>query len=73
MSHPVAVLVELEYWADTAQRLHRLSSLPWFVFLDSCRAGGGRILGFTTPAANGNPMPVFDMPFAGASAVALNK
>ncbi|MCP5202444.1 MAG: aminodeoxychorismate synthase component I [Gammaproteobacteria bacterium] len=41
MSHPVAVLVELEYWADTAQRLHRLSSLPWFVFLDSCRAGGG--------------------------------
>ncbi|HMQ59023.1 MAG TPA: hypothetical protein PKE06_00065 [Flavilitoribacter sp.] len=35
--------------------------------------GGGRILGFTTPAANGNPMPVFDMAFAGASAVALNK
>ncbi|MGE0486853.1 MAG: aminodeoxychorismate synthase component I [Gammaproteobacteria bacterium] len=42
MSLPSAVLVDVEYWVDTAQRLHRLSSLPWFVFLDSCRASGAR-------------------------------
>jgi para-aminobenzoate synthetase component 1 len=40
MTLPAAELVEIEYWVGTAQRLHRLSSLPWFVFLDSCRASG---------------------------------
>ncbi len=36
--------VELEYWPDTAVRVQRLASRPWFSFLDSCRfaPGSGR-------------------------------
>ena len=40
MTRAAPVLIEIEYWIDTARRLHRLSGRPWFVFLDSCRAGG---------------------------------
>lgn len=40
MTRTAPVLIEIEYWVDTARRLHRLSGRPWFVFLDSCRAGG---------------------------------
>ena len=40
MKPMAATLVEVEYWPDTAARLHRLASLPWFVFLDSCRHAG---------------------------------
>lgn len=40
---PEATLIDVEYWPDTALRVRRLASEPWFVFLDSCRqAPGGR-------------------------------
>ncbi|MEX2480912.1 MAG: aminodeoxychorismate synthase component I [Gammaproteobacteria bacterium] len=41
MTQAPPALVEIEYWVDTAARLQRLSARPWFVFLDSCRNGGG--------------------------------
>lgn len=37
------VMHEVEYWPDTAARVHGLAAQPWFVFLDSCRpTGDGR-------------------------------
>jgi len=35
-----ATLHEIEYWPDTAARLHRLAAQTWFVLLDSCAASG---------------------------------
>ncbi len=40
MSRASLEVVEVEYWADTAQRLHHLCARPWFVLLDSCRFSG---------------------------------
>lgn len=40
MNLPRAERVEVDYWPDTAARVHRLAHEPWFVLLDSCRAGG---------------------------------
>ena len=40
MTAAIAETIEVEYWADTAQRLHRLAQEPGFVFLDSCRFSG---------------------------------
>ncbi|MEQ8232784.1 MAG: aminodeoxychorismate synthase component I [Gammaproteobacteria bacterium] len=37
---PSATLHAIEYAPDTAARLHRLASQPWFVFLDSCATSG---------------------------------
>jgi para-aminobenzoate synthetase component 1 len=33
-------VVELEYWADTAARLHGLAGRNWFALLDSCHFSG---------------------------------
>ncbi len=40
MNVPPLGIVELEYWADTAARLHGLAGREWFALLDSCRFSG---------------------------------
>ncbi|MGR8920049.1 MAG: aminodeoxychorismate synthase component I [Gammaproteobacteria bacterium] len=41
MSEAPLGIEEVEYWADTAQRMGRIAGQPWFMLLDSCRFSGG--------------------------------